>query len=159
MAELTPQFSANRMVREYVDRLYSGAEKQYRRRTANKGQETALLCRWRDSLMQSWHKLRFGTLDVQRQDDSYVVTVTVHLDDIKPQAVQVQLYADPRDVKESEIHVMEIANAIPGTTDGYLYRVRIPARRPAEHYTPRIIPYFGDAEVPLEIAKIIWYEK
>jgi starch phosphorylase len=159
MAELTPQFSANRMVREYVDRLYSRAEKQYRGRAANKGQETALLCRWRDSLMQSWHKLRFGTLDVQRQGDSYVVTVTVYLDDINPQAVQVQLYADPLEGTEPEIYVMVMVNVIPGTANGYAYRVHIPAQRPVEHYTPRVVPCFDGAVVPLEIAHILWYEK
>jgi starch phosphorylase len=159
MAELTPQFSANRMVREYVDKLYSRAEKQHRRRTANKAQEAALLCRWRDLLMQSWHKLRFGSLDVQRQDDSHVVTVTVYLNDIDLKAIQVQLYADPLKGAEPEIHVMKMANAVPGTANGYIYRVHIPARRPLEHYTPRVIPYFDGAVVPLEIANILWYEK
>jgi starch phosphorylase len=159
MAELTPQFSANRMVREYVDKLYSRAEKQHRGRVANKAEEAVLLCRWRDSLMQSWHKLRFGSLDVQRQDDSYVVTVTVYLDGIDSKAIQVQLYADPLEGAEPEIHVMEITNAIQGTADGYVYRAHIPARRQVEHYTPRVVPYFDGAVVPLEIAQILWYEK
>ena len=159
MAELTPQFSANRMVREYVDKLYSRAEKQYRRRTASQAQQAVLLCRWRDSLMQSWHKLRFGSLDVQRQDDSYTVTVTVYLGGIDPEGIQVQLYADPLEGAEPEIHVMEIADAIPGTANGYVYRAHIPARRPVEHYTPRVIPYLDGAVVPLEIARILWYEK
>jgi starch phosphorylase len=159
MAELTPQFSANRMVREYVDKLYSRAEKQHRGRVANKAEEAVLLCRWRDSLMQSWHKLRFGSLDVQRQDDSYVVTVTVYLDGIDSKAIQVQLYADPLEGAEPEIHVMDITNAIQGTADGYVYRAHIPARRQVEHYTPRVVPYFDGAVVPLEIAQILWYEK
>jgi len=159
MMELTPQFSANRMVREYVDKLYSRAEKQHRRRTADKAQEAVLLCRWRDSLNQSWHKLRFGNLDVQRQDDSHVVTVTVYLDDIDSKAIQVQLYADPLEGTEPEIHEMKVVNVIPGTANGYICRVSIPARRPVEHYTPRIVPYFDGAVVPLEIAQILWYEK
>jgi starch phosphorylase len=159
MADLTPQFSANRMVREYVDRLYSRAAQWFKRRTDNVAQEAILLCRWRDSLIQSWHKLHFGTLNVQRQGNSYVVTVTVYLDDIDPKAIQVQLYAEPVESTGPEIHVMEIGDAVAGTTNGYLYRVCIPARRPVEHYTPRIIPYFEGAAVPLENAKITWCEK
>jgi starch phosphorylase len=159
MAELTPRFSANRMVREYVDRLYSRADEQFRRRTANKAREAALLCRWRDALMQSWHKLRFGSLDVQRQDDNYLVTVTLYLDDIDPKAIRVQLYADPVEGTEPEIHVMKMASAMPGTVNGHIYRVQIPAQRPLEDYTPRVIPYFDGAAVPLEIANILWYEK
>jgi starch phosphorylase len=158
MAELTPQFSANRMVREYVDKLYSAAAKRYQRRTANEAREAVLLCRWRDSLMESWHKLRFGSLDVQKEDDIYVMTVTVYIDGIDSKAIQVQLYAEPEDGTEPEIHVMEIAGAVAGTVNGYLYRVRIPTRRPAEHYTPRIVPYFDDATLPLEAANILWYE-
>ncbi|MEJ2738865.1 MAG: alpha-glucan family phosphorylase [Dehalococcoidia bacterium] len=159
MAELTPRFSANRMVREYVDKLYSRAAEQFKRRTADKAREAALLCHWRDSIVQSWHKLRFGNLDIQRQDDSHAVVVTVYLADIDPAAVQVQLYADPSEGTEPEVHVMEMADAIPGTANGYIYRVRVPARRPAEHYTPRIIPYFDGATVPVEIANILWYER
>jgi starch phosphorylase len=159
MAGLTPQFSANRMVREYADKLYSGAARRYKRRTANEAQEATMLCRWRDAVMQSWHKIHFGNLEIQRQDDSYAVTVTVYLDDIDPKAVRIQLYADPLEGTEPEIHVLEMANGIPETAGGYTYQGHIPARRPAEHYTPRIIPYFDGALVPLEIANIIWYER
>jgi starch phosphorylase len=158
MAELTPQFSANRMVREYVDRLYSSVAKNYRRRTARKAREAALLCQWRDSLKESWHKLRFGSLDIQRHKDIYVMTVTVYLNGIDSKAIQVQIYADPEEGEEPEIHVMKIAGDALGTGNGHLYRVRIPARRPAEHYTPRIVPYNKYATVPLEAAGILWYE-
>jgi len=71
--------------------------------------------------------------------------------------VQVQLYAESQGNEESEIHVMEVAEAA-GTANSYLYRARIPARRSAEHYTPRIVPYFGGAAVPLEAGQILWYE-
>jgi starch phosphorylase len=159
MAELTPQFSANRMVREYVDKLYTAAAGRYRRRTANDAREAMLLCQWRDVLIKSWHKIRFGNLKIQRQSDSYNLTVAVNLDDIDPKAVQIQLYADPPGDTEPEIHVMETAEAIRGTAGGYIYQVRIPAQRPVEHYTPRIVPYFDSAVVPLEIASIIWFER
>jgi starch phosphorylase len=159
MAELTPRFSANRMVREYVDRLYASSARNYRRRTANKAQEAVLLCQWRESLNGSWHNLRFGSLDIQRQEDSYIVTVTVYLNGMDSKAIQVQLYADPEQGEEPEIHIMKIAGEAAGTGNGYSYGVRIPARRPAEHYTPRVVPYFSDATVPLEAANILWYER
>jgi starch phosphorylase len=159
MAELTPQFSANRMVREYVDKLYAAAAGRYRKRTANNAREAARLVGWRESLMQGWHKIRFGNLEIQKQNDSYDVTVAVYLDDIDPKAVQIQLYANPVDDTEPEIHVMEIADAMRESAGDYIYHGRIPAQRPAENYTPRIVPYFDGALVPLEIASIIWYER
>jgi starch phosphorylase len=81
----------------------------------------------------------------------------VYLDELDPKAVQVQLYAEPQSNGGTEINVMEIAG-VAGTANSYLYRTRIPARRPAEHYTPRIIPYFDGAAVPLEARQILWYE-
>ena len=45
MAELTPQFSTNRMVREYVERLYLPAAQAYRDRTAERAAKAVHLCR------------------------------------------------------------------------------------------------------------------
>jgi len=157
MAELTPQFSTNRMLREYVDRLYLTAARNYHKRTADGAKESVRLCHWLELLERHWQKLHFGRLDVQSEGDDYTVTVTVYLDELDPKAVQVQLYADPQGNGGSEIHVMEVAEAA-GTANSYLYRARIPARRPAEHYTPRIIPFFDGVAVPLEARQILWYE-
>ncbi len=159
MGELTPQFSANRMMREYVDRIYSGSANRYRRRIADGAEEADRLCRWQRLLNGGWHKLRFGSLDIQRQEDHYLITVTVYLGDIDSRAVQVQVYADPQDDEEPEIHALQIGEQAAGTENGFYYRARIPARRPKEDYTPRIIPCFEGASLPLECAEILWYEK
>jgi len=157
MAELTPQFSTNRMLREYVDRLYLKAAQNYHKRSADGANESVRLCHWRELLETYWQKLYFGRLDVQREGDKYIMTVKVYLDKLDPKAVQVQLFAEPQGDGESEIHVMEVAEAT-GTENGILYRASIPDLRPAEHYTPRIIPYFDGAAVPLEARQILWYE-
>jgi starch phosphorylase len=145
------------MLREYVDRLYLKAAQNYHKRSADGANESVRLCHWRELLETYWQKLHFGRLDVQREADKYIMTVKVYLDKLDPKAVQVQLFAEPQGNGESEIHVMEVAEA-DGTANSYLYRARIPARRPAEHYTPRIIPYFDGAAVPLEARQILWYE-
>lgn len=44
---------------------------------------------------------------------------------------------------------MEKASDLPGAGNAYLYSARISASRPAEHYTPRVVPYFDGAAVPL----------
>jgi len=44
----------------------------------------------------------------------------------------------------------------PGNMHGCLYSVRVPARRPAGDYTPRLIPRNDEATVPLEAAQILW---
>jgi starch phosphorylase len=157
MAYLTTQFSSNRMLREYVDRLYLTAAQNYRKRAADQANESVRLSCWRESLEANWQKLHFGRLDVQRDGKDYTISITAYLDELDPKAVQVQLYAEPQDSGGAEIHVMEIAQSV-GTPNSYIYRARIPTRRPAEHYTPRIIPYFDGAATPLEAAQILWYE-
>jgi starch phosphorylase len=158
MAELTPQYSTNRMLREYVDKLYLTAARNYRKRATDGANESVRLCRWQELLDTHWHKLHFGGLDIQREGDDYVMTVTAYLDELDPKSVQIQLYAEPQGNGEPEIHIMEMARTVSGAANGYQYRARIPALRPAEHYTPRIIPYFDGAAVPLEAAHILWYE-
>jgi starch phosphorylase len=158
MAELTPQYSTNRMLREYVDKLYLTATRNYRKRATDGANESVRLCRWQELLDTHWHKLHFGGLDIQREGDDYVMTVTAYLDELDPKSVQIQLYAEPQGNGEPEIHIMEMARTVSGAANGYQYRARIPALRPAEHYTPRIIPYFDGAAVPLEAAHILWYE-
>ena len=95
---------------------------------------------------------------MQREGDDYIMTVNAYLDGLDPKVVQVQLYAEPQGNREPEIYVMKVAETLAGTGNGYLYRAHMPARRPAEHYTPRIIPYFEGAAVPLESGHILWYE-
>jgi starch phosphorylase len=157
MAELTPQFSTNRMLREYVDKLYLNTARNYHKRTDDRANESVRLGHWRESLEAHWHKLHFGRLDVHSESKEYTITVTVYLDELDPKAVQVQLYAEPQRNGEPEIHVMEV-NEAAGTANSHQYRARIPALRPAAHYTPRIIPYFDGAAVPLEARQILWYE-
>jgi len=158
MSELTPQFSANRMVREYVDGLYCPALNAYRRRIANNCQEASLLCDWRGSLAQHWHNLRFGNLTVDRKDEIYLVKLTVYMDDIDQGAVQVQLYAESEGNGSPEIHIMELTGTVEGAINGYVYSATVPARRPIQDYTPRIIPHFDGCQVPLEAVNILWHE-
>jgi starch phosphorylase len=163
MAELTPRFSANRMVREYVDALYSVSARRFRRRTADGAKEAAVLCRWRDALAKSWDALRFGNLDIQKHGERYVATIPVYLGDVDPQSVRVELYAEPEGGTEPEggakpeIHRLEVAGSAAGAINGYLYRVQFPAHRPAQDYTPRLVPFFDGASVPLEAPFILWY--
>jgi starch phosphorylase len=157
MAELTPRFSTNRMVREYVERLYLPAARAYGDRRANGAQKSILLCQWRRSLEARWPLVRFGDLALQEKDGTYTFRVPVCLGGLDPEAVRVQLYAEPRSGGDPEIHPMtrgEEGSDPPGI---HSYRARIPARRPATHYTPRVIPAFDGARVPIEANQILWY--
>ncbi len=157
MAVLTPRFSANRMVREYVERLYIPADSAWRNRIAD-GARTALqMVRWLDALEKNRRQVKFGDLRIEEQDGHFAFTVPVDLGELEPEAVRVQLYADAREGEEPAVHTMLQGDAVPDAPGGYVYTARIPATRPAEDYTPRIIPAFDGASVPIEADWIQWY--
>jgi starch phosphorylase len=157
MAELTARFSSNRMLREYVEELYLPAAAAYRRRSPEGGRKALELWRWLAAVETGWRGLRFGLMEVRREGGQHQVTVPVHLGDLNPDAVRVELYAEPQGTVESERHSMACGDALPGKPQVRLYRARIPAHRPAADYTPRIIPAFDGAAVPLEAPQILWY--
>ena len=78
-------------------------------------------------------------------------------DELGPDAVTVQIYAEPGDKGDREVYSMARGDKLPWAINGYEYVVRIPAKRPAGDYTPRVIPVFAGASVPLEAPHILWY--
>ena len=157
MAELTPQFSTNRMVREYVEKLYLPASLAYRERSADGAHRSVQLCRWRKLLETRWQQLSFGSLEFGEQDGHYTFKLPVYYDDFDPEDIQVQLYAEPRNGSSVEIHPMLRGEQVLMPAPGGIYSARIPAQRPAGDYTPRVIPAFEGADVPIEANLILWY--
>jgi starch phosphorylase len=157
MADLTPRFSSNRMLREYVEGLYLPAAASLRRRRAEGTGKARALRRWSESLDAGWSSLRFGPMEVHDKDGQHRFTVPVHLGNINPDAVRVELYAAPQGSAEPERHSMTCGDASLEEPQARLYRARIPAHRPAADYTPRIVPTFDGLAVPLEAPQILWY--
>jgi starch phosphorylase len=156
MTRLAPLFSANRMLREYVEDVYLGAADAHRRRRAEGGRLARALRDWSTALERHWSEVRFGALGVRREGDLWQVEAQVYLGEVAPDSVRVELYAEPLDGKEPVRLPMERGAAIPGTLNGYVYQAHAPASRPAGHFTPRVIPYHPDARVPSEMALITW---
>jgi starch phosphorylase len=157
MAGLTPRFSSNRMLREYVEGLYLPAAASLRRRSAEGARQGRALYRWLTSLRTGWRDLRFGPMEVREENGQHRFTVPVHLGNLNPEGIRVELYAEPQGSAEPERHSMACGDALPGEPQARLYRARISANRPAADYTPRIIPAFAGAAVPLEAPQILWY--
>ena len=154
MARLTPRFSANRVVREYTERQYLPLASAYRARAADRGSLGAQLLEWRRGVAEHWPEARFGGISVEPHGAERHVTVPVYLGSLDPEAVRVELYADPGHNREPEHHPMEPARKL--DRGNYEYEVNIPAARPIEDYTPRLIPRHPNASIPLEIPEILW---
>ena len=156
MARLTPQFSANRALREYTEKYYLPAAAAFKDRAAQEGALGKDLVRWRDELAQHWDAVRFGAVRVEAQDGGWSFGVQVYLDDLQPDSVLVELYAEGRNGQPPIRQSMERGPELVGSMRGYLYSARVAADRPAADYTPRIIPYHSGASVPLEAGQILW---
>src|ERR1017187_838719 len=94
MARLTPRFSADRTVREYTEQHYLPAATAYHLRIANKGAIGRQIVDWQHAVDQKWGSLRFGDLRVETNADHQVFEVEIFLNDLDPDAVRVELYAD-----------------------------------------------------------------
>jgi starch phosphorylase len=162
MSDLTSRYNSSRMMREYVEKSYQPAAEAYRRRMADDAKLARELAKWEERLDQSWKSLRFGRLMVNKEDDLWYFRVEVYLGDILPEDVHVELYADPlispgQTARGEPIKiVMGQKEPIIGAVNGFVYCASISAQRPAEDYTPRIVPYHPEVFVPKEVAHILW---
>jgi glycogen phosphorylase len=158
MTRLTPTFSTNRVVREYTGEYYLPAAAAFRERAANRGALGADLLSWQTKLAKHWSILRFGSATLEERAGEYAFHVQVFLDDLDPEVVAVELYAEPQQGKSYVRHSMNRGERLVGSVNGFTYTIRIPATRPAKDYTPRLVPRHRNAFVPLETPFILWHD-
>ena len=156
MAQLTPRFSTNRAVCEYTEQHYLPAAAAYRERAADKGTIGVDMVNWRHALEQKWSALYFGEVKLESDAEQHVFEVQIYLDDLDPQAVRVELYANGVNGGATERVEMKCVRQLVGATNGYAYRAAVPAARPAADYTARLIAHRDGVAVPLESARILW---
>ncbi|MFA5655505.1 MAG: alpha-glucan family phosphorylase [Dysgonamonadaceae bacterium] len=156
MAQLTPQFSADRTVREYTESHYLPAAKKYVERAANNGKKGKQISNLINSLNQYWDKMYFGELKVNSTESEHAFEVPIYFNAINPDTVQVELYANGLN-GEAPIKVKMVADKKTKVKEnGSIYRVSVSSQRPASDYTPRVVPNFSGLSVPLETNHILW---
>ncbi len=156
MARLTPRFAANRTVQDYTEHHYLPAAAVYRERAADNGAVGRQLVEWQDALDQQWRSLRFGAVRVETHADHRVFEVDLFLNDLDPNAVRVELYADGPNGGDPVRQEMTCAPSQPDAARPRVYRATVPSTRPATDYTARVIPRRSGIAVPLESARILW---
>jgi starch phosphorylase len=157
MARLTPQYSADRTVREYTQKYYVPAASAYRERAQADGASAARILHWRQAVAEHWGTVRFGPVTVRTNDGHHEFQVPIRLGDLSPEFVQVELYANALPGGSPERHVMtRDTRPEQASSDECLYSARVSTTRPAVDYTPRLIPHNDEAIVPLEAFEILW---
>jgi starch phosphorylase len=159
MARLTPAFSTNRVVRQYTEEHYLPAATAFRQRAENQGSVGAEIVAWQAELAKHWSALRFGAATVEQQGSQYLFHVEAFLDDVDPDAVTVEVYAEAQKDGDPTTLAMNRDEPRVEATGAFTYSATVPVSRPVADYTPRLVPRHTGALVPLEAPFILWHEK
>ena len=154
MARLTHAFSANRAVREYIEKHYLPAAAEYLARAADGAKLGADLLAWREQLDRSWQDLRFGPVRVEPRDGLLHFDVPVDFGALNPDVVHLELFAESQNGGEPVRQVMERAGPVAGNAHHYSATMKA-TRNPAD-FTPRVVPFYPHSRVPLEAPEILW---
>ena len=156
MAQLTPVFSAERAVREYTAEYYLPAADAYHARIANQGAVGQDIAEWHRLLERTWPQLHFGKLKVESRADRLYFEIPVYLHGLGPAAVRVELFANGIGSGLPVRQEMNLLPFPPDETGCHLYGTEVPADRPANDYTPRVLPAFDGVNIALEAPRILW---
>jgi len=153
MSRLTPQYSANRAVRDYTQKYYLPAAQNFTERSAENGVQGTYILNWKRTLASNWHKLRFNEVKVETKGLHHEFEVQVNLDGIDPDFIKLEIYSNDDESFKQE---MRLVRRLSGEPNFYIYHASVPTSRSEMAYTPRIVPYFPGVAVPLEEKHIFW---
>jgi starch phosphorylase len=157
MSRLTPYYSTNRMVQQYLNDYYIPCARKYKERSHAQGKLGTALESWRHELKQCWTTMYIGATQIENQENSRIFKIPVNLGEVKPEMVNVELFAEALQQHESpECIRMHQDHELVGTSNEFLYTAIVPGNRSPEDYTARIIPAHQHASVPMELANILW---
>lgn len=158
MARLTPLFSTNRVVRQYTEEHYLSAALAFTERAKNQGAMGVDLLNWRTQITKHWSSVRFGAATVEQRDGQFVFQTQVYIDDLDPDSVNVEIYAEGQNGSAPSRVRMNRGERLVGSVNGFIYTAHIPATRAVADYTPRVIPQHRGAFVPMEASFILWHD-
>lgn len=95
-------------------------------------------------------------MTVQTKEVQHFFEAEVHLNDLDPKAVRVELYADGINGSDPIRLEMTRVRQLAGASGGYMFSAAVSAARPSMDYTARLIPHRDGVAVPLEVAPILW---
>ncbi|UJX42485.1 alpha-glucan family phosphorylase [Desulfovibrio sp. JY] len=149
ISQLAPLYNSHRMVEDYARVAYVPALENYNRLTRDDCAAAKDLASWRMDMMTKWSSLDIRNIRSEDPEELHVgdpvlVRAEVHLNGIRPQDVEVQIYAGRLDY-EGKFAQRETVNMQPSeiTPDGWqIYTGKIqPTEAGRFGYTVRILPH------------------
>ncbi len=155
MSTLTPRFSANRAVREYTQKYYLTAAANFKKRAWDRGAIGKQLVDTLHELRNKWPQLRFGETQIENIQDGYQFISRISLNNISPDAIAIELYAEGDNLSSPEIIKMNIDPIAEGQFE-HVCHAQVKTSRSSSDYTARIVPCYQDISVPLENNLVLW---
>lgn len=155
MSVLTPQFSANRTVREYTEKYYLPAAASYAARAADGGAGGRKIAMEKQQLRIRWNGIKYGEINMQPVPGGYRFSGAIFLNGIEEHKIAVQLFAEGIDGAAPEKIALQ-ASPVSDESGYHLFSGEWQTARAASDYTIRVIPAYDGIAVPLEDNLISW---
>jgi len=166
MRDHAGMFNTNRMVREYYERCYLPSARRNQQLTEDDLAKAKALAAWKAGLRRQWSQIRIervweeGT-EIQglKVGDQLQVHAGVHLGELKPTDVSVELYYGGLSAEglivEGQASPMLIAQS--KGKGKYVFAGAIACRTSGRHgYALRILPRHDDLGNPFEMGLVLW---
>jgi starch phosphorylase len=162
MRALAPFFSTNRMVQEYATSLYLPAARRFWHVMEQEAAHARALAAWKRRLHQNWPRIRLESVEADAEElkvgDALHVRAKIHLGELTPEDVTVQLYQgivdDKGDVPEGAPITMQAGDGKDGL---YPFSGIIPCLKSGRFgYALRVLPRHQDLVHPFEPGLILW---
>jgi starch phosphorylase len=154
MSRLAPRFSANRMLREYLDDLYVPAAMAVRRRTKDGARIARELTAVRARLQAGWGDVVLETVEVSRDGNAWRFRVAATLGAVPVEAVRCHICADP--VNDAQAVREPLTPAGRDERGRLRFEGRVASARSASDFTPRLVAWHADAFCPSDLPFIRW---
>lgn len=165
MSEICPIFNTNRMIREYADRFYVPAMKNFEKMSANDNQIAKEMAKWKSKIQTNWDKVQFkkvehnGIRQYQVGND-ITIQAEIYLDGLSPNDISVEIYHGFLDAEKNMIENGKAEKMNLVTEKGenvYLFSGTLCCLVSGLYgYTVRIIPKNDNFVNPHETGLITW---
>jgi len=159
---LSPTFNTHRMVAQYLEKFYLPASDRYSLLTGKGLARAKALADWKVRLRHNWPQVQVQMVSPQSHDlpaDQPVDVITrVHLGEIDPQEICVQLYQERTSAGEVHPVIKATAMALLRSEGSgvYLFQARAAAGTEPSRYAVRVLPHHPDLACPFIPGLIAW---
>ncbi|MCW5824443.1 MAG: alpha-glucan family phosphorylase [Cyanobacteria bacterium TGS_CYA1] len=163
MVKLCPEFSVNRMLKDYTLRMYLPAMERYSLFIADGAKKAKEMAEWKAKIARKWNGVQILNVESTNRDTIKVgedmkIKATIRLGGLNSDEVSVQIYHGPVDqygiIREGEAIPMLPSN---GDKDPVTYSGTIRYFKSGRHgFSVRVLPQHEDLVSSFEVPLITW---